>query len=182
MLNHRKELITTLDLNGGPISGDTTANVARRNAIRDALRAAAAVTDTDADGLPDYWELDEYGSLTSANAATPTAGGLTALLAYATGQSTKATHGGHGIEFLMAGEELTLIFPRRLARRPALRYTLEISPTLADWTPYTGTISGYADGRFDGTGTEIYSLGLIASEAVAPHFRLRVSVLPGGPP
>jgi hypothetical protein len=83
ILNHRNEYLQSFALASQPIDGPT--NAAQRATVRAALTAAAVLTDTDADDLPDVWEQDEFGGLATMDGNTPTPSGLTAFMAYAIG-------------------------------------------------------------------------------------------------
>jgi len=176
ILNHRNEFVLGFDLASQPIDGATHA--AQRAVVRDALRTAAALADTDADRLPDAWELDEFGTLAAVTADTPTTSGLTALLAYGLGQSPHAATEDRGLRLTRGGGSFRLSYTRRLARRPALLWTFERSQDLSRWLDWLDLTGGTATTQFDGTGTERITHSLPETGAAVEAFRLNLSLGP----
>ena len=180
VLNHRNEVVLTFDLASNPIDGATHA--AQRALVRDALRTAAVLDDTDGDRLPDAWERDEYGRLDAVSADTPTASGLTALLAYGLGQSPHAAREAMGLRLTRGGGGYVLSYTRRLGRRPALLWNFQRSQDLTLWLDWLDLTGGAVVTQYDGTGTERVSHSLAGDEAAPSAFRLRLSLGtdPGG--
>jgi|GEM_PF-2530650 len=176
VLNHRNEFLLSFDLASNPIDGATHA--AQRGVVREALRTAAALADTDGDHLPDAWEQDEFGSLEAATTDTPTASGLPALLAYGLGQSPRAGIAGRGLQVMRAGGEVLLSHTRRLDRRPNLLWQFEASGDLGQWPGWLDLEGPTVVTRYDGSGTESVSHVLRAQGVALGAFRLKVSVGP----
>jgi len=176
ILNHRNEFLQSFDLASQPIDG--VLHAAQRAVVREALRAAALLPDIDADALPDAWELDEFGSLTAVTAETPTASGLTALLAYGSGQSPHAATAGRGLWMTQEGGLLRLQYTRRLDRRPALIWQLETSAQLTGWLAWPDLVGPTRTTRYDGSGTEVvtHRVGAGGEPVPAAAFRLTLRV------
>jgi hypothetical protein len=174
VLDHRNEVILSFDLASSPIDGATHA--AQRAVVRDALRAAAALPDTDGDRLPDAWELDAFGRLDAVSADTPTASGLTALLAYGFGQSPHAANDALGLRLTRGGDGTQLSYTRRLARRPNLLWNFEHSQNLATWMPWLDLTGGTVTTQYDGTGTERVTHTLPEFPATLSAFKLVLSL------
>jgi hypothetical protein len=174
VLNHRNEVILTFDLATKPIDGATHAT--QRALVRDALRTAAALPDTDGDRLPDAWELDEFGRLDAVATDTPTAAGLTALLAYAFGQSPHAASEAMGLRLTHGGGGYQLSYTRRLDRRPSKLWKFQRSQDLTDWLDWLDLTGGAVATQYDGTGTERVTHSLPGDGALPSTFRLILSL------
>jgi hypothetical protein len=170
VLNHRNEVILSFDLATSPIDG--ASHAAQRAIVRDALRSAAALPDTDGDRLPDAWELDAFGRLDAVSADTPTASGLPALLAYGFGQSPHAASDALGLRITHGDGGTQLSYTRRLARRPNLIWNVENSRNLATWLFAVDVTGGTITTLYDGTGTERVTHTLAEPSAILSAFRL----------
>lgn len=179
VLNHRNEVVLSFDLLGKPIDGPTHAT--QRALVRDALRTAAALADTDGDRLPDAWELDEFGRLDAVSTETPTASGLSALLAYAFGQSPHAASDALGARLDRGGSGFLLSYTRRLGRRPTLLWKFQHSRDLALWLDWLDLGAGTSVTQYDGTGTERITHSLPGGGASSASFRLVLSLGPDPP-
>lgn len=178
IVSHRNEFLLSFDLASKPIDGTGAANTAQRTLVREALRAAAALPDSDGDHLPDSWEMDEFGRLDAVDAESPTASGLTALLAYGLGQSPHAAHDDRGLRLTRGEGKFSLSYTRRLDRRPALFWTFERSQGLDRWFDWLDLTGGAITTRYDGTGTERVTHTLPDVGAPLDAFRLKLSVGP----
>lgn len=177
VLNHRNEVILSFNLTSQPIDGAPgTAGATRRAVVRDALRTAAQLPDTDDDHLPDAWELDEFGRLDAVAAETPTASGLTALLAYGFGQSPHAAVASQGLRITRGEDAVSLSYTRRLARRPALLWSFERSQDPVDWLDWIDPTGGTVTTQFDGSGTERVTHTLPTDGPTFELFRLTLTV------
>jgi hypothetical protein len=174
VLNHRNEVILSFDLASKPIDGPTHAT--QRALVRDALRTAAALADSDGDRLPDAWELDEFGRLDAVATDTPTACGLTALFAYGVGQAPHAASDAMGLRLTRGGGGYLLSYTRRLGRRPALLWKLQHSQDLALWLDWPDLTGGTIVTQYDGTGTERVTHSLPGGGASSASFRLILSL------
>lgn len=152
ILNQRNEVVLTFDLSAKPIDG--TSHADQRAVVRDAIRSAAALTDADGDALPDAWEIDEFGSVDAVTADSPTPSGLTALAAYAIGQSPHAGDPTRAPRLVRSGSTLSLTYTRRVDRRPSLIWTVQQSDGLTAWTDWSPPSLASAATQFDGSGTE----------------------------
>jgi hypothetical protein len=176
ILNHRNEVALTFKLGTQPIDGAVHAE--HRAEVREALRTAAALPDTDADGLPDDWEMDAFGSLTAVSADSPTPSGSTALLAYATGQSPHRPNASMGLHLIRDDDALVLSYTRRLARNPALAWSVERSLAFTQWIAWPDIPAGTAVPRYDGTGTERVTHRLPANGPSTESYRLQLTSTP----
>lgn len=174
VLNHRNEVILSFNLSAQPIDG--TSHATQRAVVRDALRTAAQLPDTDDDHLPDAWEIDEFGDLDAVAAETPTASGLTALLAYGLGQSPHAAVENRGLRITRGEDAFSLSYTRRLARRPALLWTFERSRDPVAWLDWLDPTGGTVTPQFDGSGTERVIHTLPAEGPAFEAFRLKLTV------
>lgn len=173
VLDHRNEVILSFDLASKPIDG--AANSAQRALVRDALRTAAALEDTDGDRLPDAWENDFFGRLDAVSADTPTASGLTAWLAYGLGQSPQAASDAMGLRLIRGGTGFQLSYTRRLDRRPAMLWKFQRSQDLGRWFDWLDLTGGTVVTRYDGTGTETVTHLLPDDTSALSAFRLVLS-------
>lgn len=152
VLNHRNEVVLTFDLSAKPIDGPSHAD--QRALVKEALRTAAALPDTDGDRLPDAWEIDQFGNTNAVTSDSPTPSGMTALLAYAIGQSPHAGDPARAPRLVRSGNSLSLTYTRRLDRRPALVWTVQQFDPSAGWEEWVGPTPMARTTQFDGTGTE----------------------------
>jgi len=173
VLDHRNEVILSFDLASKPIDG--AAHAAQRALVRDALRTAAALEDTDGDRLPDAWETDAFGRLDAVSADTPTASGLTAWLAYGLGHSPHAASDALGLRLTRAGTGFQLSYTRRLDRRPAMLWKFQRSQDLGIWIDWVDSGGETVVTRYDGTGTETVTHLLPADSSALSSFRLILS-------
>lgn len=122
--------------------------------------------DTDQDGLPDWWETENFGSLAQTANADPDGDGYTNLQEFLSG--TNPNSAGNHLAFSSiqrSGSELHLSFPANVERR----YQIEWSDTLQPpWTalgsPVTGsgTILQIADpNAFSTSPKRFYRLNLL---------------------
>jgi len=174
VLNHRNEFILSFNLTANPIDGLSRAT--ERARVRDSLRAAAELADTDGDRLPDDWELDEFDSLDAVTADSPTASGLSALLAYALGQSPHAATPTMGLHLTRTDHGYQLSYTRRLARRPALLWSIERSQGLSAWHVWTDTTGASQTAQYDGTATERVIVPLATDQPGLESYRLRLNL------
>jgi len=179
VLNHRNEVVLTFDLNSKPIDGPSHAD--QRALVKEALRTAAALPDTDHDHLPDAWEIDQFGSTEAMTGDSPTPSGLSALLAYAIGQSPHASDPARAPRLVRSGNTLSFTYTRRLDRRPALIWTLQQSDALTGWAEWVGPTPASRTTQYDGTGTEriTHSLPLPAQDFKAWRLFLQAASDPG---
>lgn len=174
ILDHKNEFLMGFDLASQPIDGASHAT--QRAIVREALRTAAALADTDGDDLPDSWEMDEFGSLVAVAAHTSTGSGLPALLAYGLGQSPHFALDSMGLQISRSGSEVVLSYTRRLASHPNLLWKFERSPDLATWLDWLDLTGGTRVTQYDGSGTERVSHRLPIGTPLIDAFRLTVSV------
>jgi hypothetical protein len=172
ILNHRNEYLQSFALASQPIDGPT--NAAQRATVRAALTAAAVLTDTDADNLPDAWEQDEFGGLATVDGNTLTPSGLTAFMAYAIGHSPHTQTPNPGIHITQTATSLTLHSTRRLAQLPGLVWQLHTSRQLAHWTEWTGPGQPVVRPLFDGSGTAQITYDLSPTPTPDALFRLMI--------
>ncbi|MFN0128044.1 MAG: hypothetical protein ACKV19_15300 [Verrucomicrobiales bacterium] len=174
ILDHKNEFVMGFDLASKPIDG--ASHSAQRAVVREALRTAAALADTDDDDLPDTWELDEFGSLAAVAADTPTGSGLPALLAYGLGQSPHAALDSMGLQLSRSGSEVVLSYTRRLASQPNLLWNIKRSQDLTTWLDWLDLTGVTYVTQYDGSGTERVSHRLPIGTPLIDAFRVTVTV------
>ena len=147
------------------LSNESLDNGANRTKLKNAILAAATITDTDIDGLPDRWEFDTFGDISKGANTRTDAGGLPALLAYAFSQSPGdflASRNPAVRVFRDVADDpyLQLEFRRRLAGEDErLEYRVEVSDDGETWREAIVEFTEVDTlNPWDGTGTEIVTL------------------------
>jgi len=145
-------------------------NPTNYNRLRNTLVAAASIADSDIDGIPDRWELDQTaaagtpGNLAALGTLTPAASGTPGLLAYAFSMPLAENRISHlpVVSTAMLGSQtfLQMQYRRRLGLEgERLGYLPERSATGAGWTHLAADWTETAVvNPFDGSGTEIVTL------------------------
>jgi hypothetical protein len=135
-----------------------------RTRLKNAIQAAATITDTDIDGIPDRWEFDHFGNISSGPNTPVPGSGLPALVAYAFSQPPGAYDPARNpkITFHTTGGDIypQLEFRRRLGgESERLEYRVEISDDGQTWRDAGADLTETsAVNPWDGTGTEIVKL------------------------
>ncbi len=158
ILDENNAFYAVQNLTESPITDSTN-----RTRLRNTLRAAATIVDSDGDGMNDRWEFSELGSITPGH-MTPTASGLPALLAYSfalpRGHFNAAMMPATSIQSHAGMNYLQLTYRRRLGGEgERLGYFPQVSNNfttwrhqLSDWTETSRSIP------YDGSGTEIVTV------------------------
>ena len=148
---------------------------ANRTRLKNTLRAAATIVDSDSDGMNDRWEFPELGSI-ALDHASQTESGHPALVAYAfalpKGQFNGSLEPKTGIRRVNGQNFLELQFRRRLGLEGTrLGYLPQVSPDLATWKH---TASDWTETNrtnpFDGSGTEIVTVRRTAPMSALREF------------
>jgi len=176
VLDHKNEFLMGFDLSSQPINGASHAT--QRAVVREALRTASALADTDGDDLPDSWEMDEFGSLDAVSSETPTPSGLSALLAYGLGHPPQVATESMGLQISRTGFDITLTYTRRLTQRPALMWSIQRSEDLKNWNDWIDLTGGERTTLYNGSGTERVTHRLLVVLPMLDSFRLKLSVAP----
>ncbi len=183
ILDENNKFIAVQNLTDNPITDP--ANYTR---LRNTLIAASSIADSDVDGIPDRWELDQTagpstpGSLIPIGTQIPTPSGVAGLLAYAF--SMPLTENGSAflpsvsLARVEGQDHLQLQYRRRLGLEgERLGYLPECSGNGESWShaPADWIQTGVTT-PFDGSGTEIITVR--RTSPVAPGremVRLRVN-------
>lgn len=146
-----------------------------RTRLKNTLRAAATIVDSDSDGINDRWEFAEFGSITP-DSSTPTPSGLPALAAYAFGLPRGEFHAAlipsAGLQVIGGKNYLQFSFRRRLGGEGTrLGYLPQTSTNFTKWThlPAEWIQTGVSN-PYDGSGTEIVTVRRTAPIAEGREF------------
>lgn len=145
------------------LTEETLSSGPNRDKLKSVLFAAATITDTDIDGIPDRWEFRQFGGIET-GAGTRLSTGQTALLAYAMSQPPSDYRSERDVRVALVedggGRFLQLRFRRRLGgegRR--LLYEPQVSNDGVEWSG--GELiwnEESAVNPWDGSGTEVVTV------------------------
>jgi hypothetical protein len=180
ILNSQNQLYAVFNLTDHDLSVATN-----RDTLKQLLLQAAQSVDSNRDGLPDDWQLQYFGSLSSGPQADPDGDGFNNFTEFAFG--TNPTNSASALPLqatvLTSGSNqvLTLRFRRRAGSM--LNYIVESSADLKQWManpPNLGLVQGPRM-LFDGTGTAEVAYSLTWPAGSQPMTFLRVRAVPRGP-
>ncbi len=140
-----------------PISSYDLTYPTNREALKQKFLAAAAIRDTDADGVPDDWAQLYLNSATASPNGDPDGDGRNNFTEYAFGTDPRDGNSSlpvrASIESAGGESRLLVVFHRRAGS--VLDYYLEASSDLVHWVPISQTAFIIAAPRnlYDGTGT-----------------------------
>ena len=149
-----------------------------RTTLKQYFLAAAKSRDTDADGLPDDWELRYFGNLDAKPGEDPDGDGIDNLTEFAWGTDPTSPKSHVPIKSGLAskGQQklLSVTFKRRAGA--ILDYQIETSLDLQQWTasPAEILLTRPLRNLFDGTGTLEATYSLSQPIAEQPHRFLRI--------
>jgi hypothetical protein len=154
---------------------------ANRDTLKQLLLQAAQTVDSNRDGLPDDWQLQYFGSLSSGPQADPDGDGLDNFAEYAFGTNPADPRSLPTIRARLSGtgpqRSFTFTFRRRAGS--ALDYVIETSPDLKQWSTNDITLRLLQGPRnlFDGTGTSevTYSLSSPSPTSLSGFLKVRAS-------
>lgn len=151
------------------LTEETLSSGPNRDKLVSVLMAAATITDTDIDGIPDRWEFSNLGGIDSgANTVLKT--GQPALVAYAFSQSPVDYRRDRNVlvSVITEGTDrfLEMQYRRRLGGEgQRLIYEPQISTDAENWTsPPDRWQEVSAENPWDGSGTEIVTVRAAANE------------------
>ena len=128
-----------------------------RSALRQLFMDGAKVVDSDADQLPDDWELQYFGHLAALPGADPDGDGRDNFSEFAFGTNPADAKSFSSLypSLAFGGEQSVLSVPFRRRAGAILDYVIEASSDLKYWTARPTEIAWTQDPRnlFDGTGT-----------------------------
>lgn len=176
IVDERTNFYAVQNLTDSPIT-----NAANRTRLKNTLRAAASIVDSDADGLNDRWEFSELGGI-HLDALAATESGLPALAAYAFGLpgGRFSRSMGPQYEMVRVGDRVfaQMQFRRRLGLEgQRLGYRLEsTSNGGALWMHDPAAwVETARSNPYDGTGTEIVTVRRAEPASTGTElFRIRV--------
>ncbi|MCB1098617.1 MAG: hypothetical protein KDN22_23800 [Verrucomicrobiae bacterium] len=152
------------------LTEETLSNGANRDKLKSILLAAATISDTDIDGIPDRWEFQHLGGINN-GAATRLSTGQTALVAYATSQPPSDFRPERNVLVSVVtqadGRFLEMQFRRRLGGEgQRLIYQPQLSTDGETWSSDPDNWSEIsATNPWDGSGTEIVRIRTTAPES-----------------
>lgn len=152
---------------------------ANRNALKERLRQAAVLVDSDGDRIGDDWEERFLGGLGEGPVDDTDYDGDNHLMEYAFG-----SHPGQSVSLpvletgtmTVEGEEVSFLrFRQRLGLAGGLEYFPETSDSGNDWSDDSQSWTVHQrENSHDGTGTEIVTLIRTGSVDTSALFRIRV--------
>jgi hypothetical protein len=148
ILDARNELAAVFNL-----TDFSLAVSANRAALKKLFLDAAAVKDSDSDGLPDAWEWEHFGTLAPAPEEDPDLDGVTHLQEFAFGSSPTQRESRPAFILARGGSDHILRFRHRGGG--FMQFRVEVSSDLQQWTSAPEALLAGAVTRnlFDGTGT-----------------------------
>jgi hypothetical protein len=153
-----------------------------RTTLKQYFLAAAKSRDTDADGLPDDWELRYFGNLHAKPGEDPDGDGADNFTEFACGTDPTNPKSYVPIKSGLASKGQQKLLSATFKRRAGaiLDYQIETSPDLQQWTPSPAEILLTRPLRnlFDGTGTSEATYSLSQPIAEQPHRFLRIRAAP----
>ena len=162
------------------LSDESLSRGENRAKLKNAILAAATLSDTDIDGIPDRWEFQNFWGIDS-GATTMTASGNTALVTYALSQSAVQYVANQNpvasLVELEGKRYLNFEFRRRLAGEgERLVYQPQLSTDGVKWSSDPGIWEELsAVHPWDGSGTEVVTVRTeIAVDASLVMARLQV--------
>lgn len=143
------------------------------------LRDAAALVDSDSDGVADDWEERYLGGLGQTPGGDLDRDGDDNMIEYglATDPGDSTSHAGINYNLSEAGgtKEISFSFRRRLGEAGGLQYLLESSTDGENWDDASGAFSlESVENPYDGTGTEIVTYKSTGALGGNLLFRVRV--------
>jgi hypothetical protein len=181
ILNSQNRMVSVVNL--------TTLNLAlesNRAFLKQILLANAQLTDSDADGLPDDWELQYFSELRQAAHDDPDGDGADNQAEYAFGTLPNRAESIRGITWTRGTQQdhpvLSVTFRRRAGA--ALDYLVTTSSDLRTWNANSASVVSTSPLRqlYDGTGTAEVTLSLPCSSAPGQAAFLRIEALPRSKP
>jgi hypothetical protein len=154
------------------LTEETLSNGDDRAKLKSILLAAATITDTDIDGIPDRWEFQNLGGVDN-GATARLSTGQTALVAYATSQSPIDFRRERNVlvSVIKEGNQryLEMEYRRRLGGEgKRLVYQPQLSTDGEPWTSDSESWSEIsAINPWDGSGTEIVRVRTPAPESAS---------------
>ena len=177
ILNSRNELYAVFNLTQHDLALETN-----RTTLKQYFLAAAKSLDTDADQLPDDWELRYFGNLEAKPGEDPDGDGADNFTEFACGTDPTNPKSYLPIKSGLASKGQQKLLSATFKRRAGaiLDYQIETSPDLQQWTPSPAEILLMRPLRnlFDGTGTSEATYSLSQPIAEQPHRFLRIRAAP----
>ncbi|MGI8602498.1 MAG: hypothetical protein ACR2OZ_05815 [Verrucomicrobiales bacterium] len=158
---------------------------ANRQTLKNMLIAAATHVDADADGLPDDWEIAQFSDLSQGpNSLAPNGSSVLFTFAFSQQKAALDEKAEATCRIEPAGPNepfLVCTFRRRQGLRGGIIYNLIVSDDLETWTSASGQFAELSPPvpLYDGSGTELVTLGQSQPFAAAPPrrvFRVRVGL------
>jgi hypothetical protein len=126
--------------------------VENRDALKSMLIAAAFITDADADGLPDHWELKYFGNLAAKPTDDPDGDGFTNLMEFAWGADPTDPKSKPGLDFGITRDGRFNVGYYRWSGG-VFKYLMEASKDCRTWDGSAASVRyGPPANLYDGTG------------------------------